>query len=298
MVKFIRLLAPFVPFVTETIYQNLVRSVQSGAYESVHHTAWLKEDETVIDQELLDQMDLARQVSSLGLGARNGAGLKVRQPLNKVLVYVGGKRTLSEELVSIVMDELNVKNFEFVEDASRLVTYRILPDNKLLGPKYGALFPKVRLALALQDPARVAASVSAGLPVPLELEGQSVELAPEEILVSTLPVEGLAVAADKLLTVAVDATVTPELRAEGLAREVVRRVQAMRKNANFNIDDRITTYYQAGDELAGVLQTWGDYIKAETLSTQLVAGLPPDGAHVETHDVDGEELVLGVQKDP
>jgi isoleucyl-tRNA synthetase len=141
----------------------------------------------------------------------------------------------------------------------------------------------------------VAASVAAGDSIALQVEGEMVELAPQEVLVSTHPVAGLAVAADKQITVAVDAALTPELKAEGLAREVVRRVQAMRKDAGFDIADRITTYYTAGDELRAVFQAWGDYIMAETLSTRLVAGESPPDAYRETHTVDTLELTLAVQ---
>ncbi|MFC2026193.1 isoleucine--tRNA ligase, partial [Chloroflexota bacterium] len=226
LIKFSRLLAPFIPFVTEAMYQNLVRSVFPNAHESIHHTDWPIADRQVVDERLLEQMSLARQIASLGLSARNSAGLKVRQPLAKVLVYDEEGRKLDDDMVIIVTDELNVKGLDYVPEASSLVTYRIMPDNKLLGPKFGPLFPKVRSALSALDPLRVADSVAAGLPVALEVEGQTLDLAPEEILVTTEPAEGLAVAADKFTTVAVDATLTPELQAEGQAREVVRRVQA------------------------------------------------------------------------
>jgi isoleucyl-tRNA synthetase len=128
------------------------------------------------------------------------------------------------------------------------------------------------------------------------VDGEAVELAPEEILVQTQPSAGLAVAADKGVTVAVDATITPELRAEGLAREVVRRIQTMRKDAGFSIDDRITTSYVAEGELAEVMAAWGDYIRAETLTTQLVAGPAPAGAYSESHTIEGIALTLGVKK--
>jgi isoleucyl-tRNA synthetase len=296
LVKLARLLAPFTPFVTEAMYQNLVRSTRPEAYESVHHTAWPQADLACVDEPLLQEMELARQIASLGLSARNSAGIKVRQPLAKVLVYAGNKRQLNDELVDIVMDELNVKQFEFVEEAGQLVNYRILPNNKLLGPRFGAQFPKVRATLAEADATAIADKVDAGANVAIDLEGQTIHLSPEEVLVQTEPAEGLAVAADKLVTVAIDANITPELHAEGLAREVVRRVQAMRKDAGFNIEDRITTYYQAEDELAQVFQAWSDYIRAETLSTELVAGRPPSGAFVETHQVDGQSLELGVKQ--
>jgi isoleucyl-tRNA synthetase len=241
-------------------------------------------------------MELARQVASLGLAARNSAGLKVRQPLARALAYAGGKRSLSEELVEIITDELNVKQFSLVEQASQLVRYQVLPDNKLLGPRFGASFPKVRLALQSADPNVVAASVQDGLPVSLEVDGQMVELSAQEILVQTHPAEGLAVAADKLVTVAVDAAITPELRAEGLAREVVRRIQAMRKEAGFDISDRITTFYQASGEFAEVFQAWSAYIQAETLSIRLVAGEAPARAYTEAHNIEGQELKLGVMR--
>jgi isoleucyl-tRNA synthetase len=297
LVKLSKILAVFTPFVTEVIYQNLVRSVQEKAYESIHHTDWPAADTLVIDERLVNQMTLAQRIASLGLSARSGAGIKVRQPLSKVLVYVGqGRAELSDELIDIVSDELNVKGFEFVADPEVLVAYRILPNNKLLGPKFGAQFPQVRAALERLDPTEVANLAEAGELVPITVNGQTIRLSPEEILVDTQPVEGLAVSADKMVTVAVEAAITPSLRAEGLAREIVRRVQAMRKNADFNIEDRITTYFLVKGELADVFETWADYIKAETLSTELIAGSPPGGAHIENHKVDGMDFTLGVQQ--
>jgi len=294
LIKLGLLLAPFTPFVTEAMYQNLVTGVMPKAHGSVHHCAYPQADPGVIDEQLLGQMELARQIASLGLSARNSAGLKVRQPLEKVLVHAGSRRELSAELVEIVEDELNVKGFEFVDEPRQLVDYYLLPDNKLLGPRFGAQFPHVRAALAEADAEAIAVSVSAGEPVKLDVDGKSITLSPEEILVQTQPVEGLAVAADKYLTVALDTTITPGLRAEGLAREIVRRVQAMRKDAGFNIEDRIVTYYQANDDLAQVFHTWGEYIQQETLSNDLVAHAPPEASHVEEHAIDGEQLTLGV----
>jgi isoleucyl-tRNA synthetase len=297
LIKLGKLLAPFTPFVTEVMYQNLVRSVQPEAYESVHHCDWPQVDEAAIDGELLGQMALARRIASLGLGARGSANIKVRQPLAKAMAYVGDARAeLSDELVAIVADELNVKQFEFVAEEGALVSYRLLPDNKLLGPKFGSRFPKVRAALAAADPGTVVNRVRAGLSVTLEVDGGSVDLAPEEVLIQTQPAEGLAVAADKGVTVAVDAVITPELAAEGLAREVVRRVQTMRKDAGFNIEDRITTWYVAAGELADVMLAWGDYIRAETLSRDLVAGQPPADAYAETHKIEGASITLGVRR--
>jgi isoleucyl-tRNA synthetase len=297
LVKMGRALAPVIPFVTEVMYQNLVRGVFDDAHESIHHTDWPAADAAAIDEDLVYQMDLARRVASLGLSARGNAGLKVRQPLAKVLAHVSeGSAELSDALVAIVADELNVKGLEFVADAGTLISYKVLPNNKLLGPKFGADFPKVRAALAALDPADIAAKVAAEEPVTLEFNGETVSLTTEEVLVSTEGAEGMAVAADKLVTVAIDTVLTPELKAEGLAREVVRRIQAQRKNADFNIEDRITTWYVADGELAEVFETWGEYIQAETLTTELVAGEPPAEAFVEKHKVEGTEVTIGVKQ--
>jgi isoleucyl-tRNA synthetase len=296
LVKLTRALAPFTPFVAEVMYQNLVRAVYPQAYESVHHTSWPLADPSTADDALIEQMALARRIASLGLSARSGENLKVRQPLSKVLVHVGSKAALRDELVEIVTDELNVKSLEFVEEEGRLVSYKLLPDNKLLGPKFGARFPKVRQALQAADPAKTAANVRDGLTVSLQVDGDRVDLDPSEILVQTQPVEGLAVAADKLITVGIDAAITPELRLEGLAREIVRRVQAMRKDAGFNIEDRITTWYQTDSELAEVFRRWADYIQSETLTTELLFAQPPDGVYVEKHILDGAALVLGIKQ--
>jgi len=298
LVKLARTLSPFTPFATEVMYQNLVRAVSPQAHESVHHTDWPKADLGAIDEKLVEQMALARSIASLGLSARGNAGIKVRQPLAKALVHVSqGRAELSNDLVDIVADELNIKDFRFVAEAGTLVTYQVLPNNKLLGPKFGSRFPALRKALATLDPAFVAHQVAVGEKIDLALEdGTTTTLATEEILIQTQPAEGLAVAADKIVTIGIDSIVTPELRAEGLAREVVRHVQAMRKDAGFNIEDRITTYYQTSGEMAEVFQTWGDYIRTETLSTQLTASQPPSGAFVETHDIEGVSLTLGVKQ--
>jgi len=297
LVKMTRALAPVMPFITEVMYQNLVRGVLPNAYESVHHTDWPEADMAVIDEKLLNQMDLARRVASLGLSARSNANLKVRQPLAKVFVHVSqGKAELSSELVDIVADELNIKALEFVKEANTLVSYKVLPNNKLLGPKFGADFPKVAAALRSMNPAQVVGGIAAGEDVTFELNGETVALTGEEILVSTEDAENMAVAADKVVTVGIDTVVTPELKAEGLAREVVRRIQTQRKNADFNIEDRITTWYVASDEFDKIFAEWGEYIKSETLTTELTAGEPSPDAFVEQHKIEGLEITLGVKR--
>jgi isoleucyl-tRNA synthetase len=217
--------------------------------------------------------------------------------LAKVLIHVReGSAELSAGLVEIVVDELNVKTLEFMSDVDALVRYKVLPNNKLLGPRFGPDFPKVSAALRSLNPSQVAASIAAGEMVIFELNGETVSLSGEEVLVSTESAAGWAVAADKLVTVAIDTTLTPELIAEGLAREIVRRIQTQRKNADFNIEDRIRTWYMVSDDLAKVFTEWAEYIRSETLTTELIAGEPPAEAFVEKHKFEGKEVTIGVKR--
>ncbi|MFC1936171.1 isoleucine--tRNA ligase [Chloroflexota bacterium] len=299
MVKLIKTLAVFVPFVTEVMYQNLVRGVWDGANESIHHCDWPTVDEATLDEKLVYEMDIARRIASLGLSARNTAGIKVRQPLAKVMVY--SKEAVDElpdYLAEVVLDELNVRALEFVSDVEALVAYRILPNNQLLGPKFGSQFPAVRAALEALDGGGVNQKVSAGEPVMITLDGEPVELAPEEVLVETQPAEDLAVAADKLITAAIDTVITPELRAEGLAREFVRRVQDLRKQADFEISDRIKVYYQASEALAAAVEEHKAYVMDEVLAVELLAKKPPKEAFTPDAPLtfDGEELLVGVEQ--
>lgn len=292
----IKVLAPITPFVTEVMYQNLVRSVNPAAPESVHHCDWPAADKTAIDQTLLDQMDLARRIASLGLGARGSANIKVRQPLARALAHVGQDAGLSDELTAIVIDELNVKSLEFVSEAGELVSYKVLPNLKLLGPKLGKLVPAVKQALEQADADALVAKANAGKSVTLHVEGQDIELTAEEIVVQTEPAEGLAVTADKVITVGVDVVITDDLAAEGLARELVRRIQTMRKDAGFDISDKIIVYYQAEGTVHRVFKGWADYIKAETLAVEIDHQLIPEAAFQRKEKVEGLDVMLGVKR--
>ena len=297
LVKLIKLLAPLTPFVTEVMYQNLVRAMQPGAYDSVHHCDWPEADVAVVDDTLLDQMALARQITSLGLGSRGSANIKVRQPLAAALAYVQEDGTAwSDTYTAIVCEELNVKALQFVEREAQLLSYEVLPNNKLLGPRLGATLGRVRTALTQADAGAVVQNVQSGDPVILSIDGETYELAPDEVLIRTHPADGLAVATDRGVTVAVETDITQELRTEGLARELVRRIQVMRRDAGFNIADRIVTYGLSDGPLSDALLTWSDYVKAETLSIDLVAGAPPSEAYSEEHRIDGMAITLGVQR--
>jgi isoleucyl-tRNA synthetase len=298
LVRLIRALAPLTPFIAEEMYQNLVTGQFKNAHQSVHHTLWPKEDKKAIDEGLITEMGLARQIASLGLSARGNANLKVRQPLAKALVHTeSGISKLPDYLSDIVKDELNIKELKFVKQAGELVTYRLMPDNARLGPQFGADFPKLRKAIEDQlDAAEAKAAFDASEVVSVKLGKETVELTALDVKVFSQPAAGLAVSAEKGVTVGLDTAITAELKAEGLAREIVRRIQDLRKKADFNIEDRINTYYQVDGELLKVLEEWGDYIKSETLSEQLSAGDSPEGAFSEEQKVDGAKVILAVEK--
>ncbi|MGB2962764.1 MAG: class I tRNA ligase family protein [Anaerolineales bacterium] len=296
LVKMSRALAPVIPFLTEQIYQNLVRSVFSDAHQSIHHTLWPEVDQSAINQKLIDQMRLARETASQGLSARSNVGIKVRQPLAQVLVHVKeGRAELDEELIEIVQDELNVKDLAFVQDAESLLSYKILPDNRALGPKYGADFPKIQAALSEKDPDEISGLVNEGKNIPLDLEGKQILLMPEEVFIRTEAAQGLSTVDSKLLTVAIETEITPDLRDEGLAREIIRRIQDFRKQADFDISDRINLVYTASPLLKQAIETHRDYIMEETLAVEMNESDPEAGMFTGTATFEGEEATLGLK---
>lgn len=297
LVKLGRLIAPITPFVTEVMYQNLVRGTQPQAFESVHMTYYPVTDSNAVNELLLREMRLARNIASLGLSARGNANQKVRQPLARALAFVGLNQTsLGEELAEIVKDELNVKELVLTQEEGSIVKYRILPDNKLLGPRFGKKFPALRAALGARNASEIARLVGAGETVRIEVEGETAELAPGEVLVQTTAAEGLAVATGEGISVAIDTTLTPELAQEGLAREFVRAVQTMRKDAGFNIQDRIVIRYETTSRIVrDMLGAFADYIKRETLTNELGEGELAGGFADETR-VEGENVKISIKR--
>lgn len=299
LVRLVRVLAPFVPFVTEVMYQNLVRGVQPSAHESVHHTLWPQAEAQTIDERLISQMALAREAASLGLSARNSANIKIRQPLGRALVYAGAQGGgLSEELADLVRDELNVKVLEFVEEEGRLVNYRLAGEGRLLGPKYGALYPRIRQALGAVDASAAVRRLQAGQSIELQVGDETVTLLPEEVIINAEPAAGLAVASEKGVTLAIDTTITPSLRAEGLVRDLVRYVQTLRKDADFALDDRITVALLGlNEEARAAVAEFDGYFRQETLATTVL--FEDDGAAWDAADrqkLDGQPVEVRVRR--
>ena len=293
LVTLTKLLGPFIPFMTEAMYQNLVARLGDGR-ESVHLEDYPVADEALVDPELSEAVRLAMRLSSLGRAARSKAGIKVRQPLQKVLVLLASpqERALLDQVSAQVVDELNVKELALLERETEVMEFSVRPNPALLGPKYGRDLPKVTAALASADPVAVATQVRAGRPV----EVGEFTLEPEEVTVEARDLPGYATATDGRYTVAVTTELTPELAAEGLARELVHRIQNMRKAAGFDIADRIVTYYRGDPEVEAVVEAKGDYIGQETLSARLQRGEPEPGAYVETINVNGHRVTVGVKR--
>jgi isoleucyl-tRNA synthetase len=307
-----KLVAPFTPFMSEELYRNLTGQLgdraqgtghrTEGVAESVHLASWPKVDESLLDERLVADTEALLEAVSLGRAARKGANLKVRQPLAELWLRTSGQAATEgvRRFEAELRDELNVKEVRYLDAASELVEYRFRPNLKLVGRKYGKLVPALTAVLkgVAGEEARAAAhAVEAGRPVTFVVDGQPLELLPEELLVESSAPEGYAVAEGDGTLVALNTTVTPELRLEGAARDLVRSVQDARKGAGLAISDRIALFLEApgqGELLEQTLAAWGEYLRGETLATSLTVGAAPAGSHTESATFGDGEAVLGV----
>ena len=291
----VKLLAPFIPFTTEEIYQNLVRNVDPKAPESVHHNSWPKPNEELIDEDLMTDMDLAIKVCELGRSARSRSGIKLRQPLLRVII-VADEKTLERigKLKDLIMEELNVKDLRLSTEKEEILKYAIKLRPQILGRKYGKLLPRIQKTIEEMDVKTLAELFKSGKSVTVKINGEEIDLLPEEVEVLTNPKEEYAIAEEDGLLVAVDTRITEALRKEGFARDIVRRIQNQRKEAGFKIADWIETYYETGPELSAVFEEFEEYIANETLSKVIRKSKPPKNAHVATYEIGGETLKIGL----
>ncbi len=265
-----RLLAPFVPFISETMYRNLVCSVRPEAPPSVHQTSWPEHRPERLDSELLEQTAIVQRIVGLGRAARNESRLKVRQPLGRLLVRVpddAAERAVHRHGEQI-LEELNVKSIELLARDAELVSYRIKPNLPLLGKRYGKLIPAIRTHLATADAAAIAAAAARGETQYVEIAGERVELPPESLLIETSSAEGFACAEEGGYLVGLDTTLTDELKREGLARELVRAVQDARKQAGLEVADRIVLDIEGDAVVTDALDAHREYVMSETLASR------------------------------
>jgi len=298
-----QLIAPFTPFLAESLWQNLVakpmNAVKAGsAAESVHLCDYPAGDAAAVDVQLSERMNLVRHISSLGRQARTAASLKVRQPLARVEVILADNthQTWLEEHAGVIAEELNVKQVEFSDEPDKYVEHEVLPNFKLLGKKLGKLMPKIKPALASQSGAELLANLRDNGKIDLVIDGQAVELLPEEIEIRLQAKPGWAAANDKGVVVVLATEVTPELLAEGLARDLVRVIQDRRKETGCEFTDRINVgVVSAAPELIGAVESFREYIAAETLAAKLTTQAIPNAAPFATKVGDADvELYLQV----
>ena len=294
LVTVVKLLAPFTPFIAEELYQNLVRSVDAEAPESVHLCAWPVADEEAIDAGVSFDMAAARRVVELGRAARNAAAVKTRQPLAEVVVALPEAEARAvEALRDVVLDELNVKDLRVVADEGELVAYTVKPNLKVLGPRLGKQIGALQTALKAADADALVAELKASGAVTIGLAEGELRLVAEELLVETGSPEGYQVESDAGRTVALATHVDDALRQEGVARELVHAVQLARKNADLCIEDTISLVLAVPDELRPLVEHYAATIKAETLASELVLG-EDGGEHRETARVEGHDVGVGL----
>ena len=283
--------APFTPFMSETMYQNMVRTVDKSAPESIHLCDWPKKDESFIDPDLEANMAAVLDIVVLGRSARNAANIKNRQPVASM--YVQGK-ALPDMYVSIIADELNVKEVRFVDDASSFISYRVKPQLKTLGPRYGKLLPKINQYLAGEGVGNaVVAAHNRGESYKFDIDGTEISLAAEDVLVSTEENAGFVTVTEHDLSVVLDTNLTPELIEEGFVREIVSKVQTMRKEAGFEVTDHIVLSHHGNSLIEGIFARHGAEIAADTLADSIKLG---SAGYVKDWEINGESVTLGVEK--
>ena len=296
-----KLLAPFTPFISEEIYRNLEGERGNGAPESVHLCDYPACNKNLVDSELERNMAVARKLVTLGRAARNKVNIKIRQPLSEMVAVLQDSRDQKavHEMATIIKEELNVKSIRVAEDVSEFVDYRVKPRFDLLGPKYGKLMRRVVTGLESLNPREIVARLEVEGSVDVPCGEETVPVLAEELVVETVEQEGFAIESEGDVTCALHTELSPELVMEGLAREMVNKIQTMRKEADFNVEDRIVTVFWSDSEVEKACMLHKGYIMEETLSRDLVYGgesglAEPVGEHSREWDLNGHLTVISV----
>ena len=298
LVTVAKLLAPAMPFLAEELYQNLILSVDEAASESVHLARWPEVLPEMIDESLNRDMALVMRLVSLGHSARQKANRRVRQPLAEAAFSVGNasERKAVEAYADLFTDELKVKEVRLLDAATEAISHTVKPLPKQLGQKYGNRFPAIQKAILAMNAEDSAHILLAGKSLKVQVDGDWYDILPEEVEVRALAKEGFAVAEEGAYVAALVTDLTPELVQEGLAREFVRRVQDLRKGAEFDVADRIELHVDASPGLKSAIEAHREYITAETLTSNLVFGNSPQGASTAEDQFEGETMKVGLVK--
>ncbi len=292
LVEVCKAAAPMIPFMTEDIYQNLVRSIDKDAKESIHLCDFPVADEAYIDKELEENMDKVLKMVVMGRACRNAANIKNRQPIGQMYVKAGFD--LPEFYQDIVKEELNVKNVKFTDEVREFTSYTFKPQLKTVGPKYGKLLGGIKVALSSLDGNAAMDELNAADALKLDVNGQEVTLFREDLLIESAQMEGYVSESDNGITVVLDTNLSEELLEEGFVREIISKVQTMRKEANFEVMDNIAITYEGSEKAEAVFAAHAQEIGAETLAVS-VDKKAPEG-YTKEWKINGENVVLGVEK--
>ena len=284
--------APMIPFMTEDIYQNLVRSVDKDAPESIHLCDFPTVNEAWIDKDLEADMKELLEIVVLGRACRNTANIKNRQPIGTM--YVKAEKKMSEFYTDIIADELNVKEVKFADDVESFISYSFKPQLRTVGPKYGKLLGGIRQALTDINGTAAMNELRINGVLKLDINGNDVELTEEDLLIETAQTEGYVSESDGETSVVLDTNLTPELIEEGFVREIISKIQTMRKEAGFEVMDKIVVYAHGNDKIQDVMKTHEDEIKSEVLADEMVLG-ETDG-YVKEWNINKEAVTMGVKK--
>ena len=284
--------APMIPFMTEDIYQNLVRSVDKDAPESIHLCDFPTVNEAWIDKDLEADMKELLEIVVLGRACRNTANIKNRQPIGTM--YVKAEKKMSEFYTDIIADELNVKEVKFADDVESFISYSFKPQLRTVGPKYGKLLGGIRQALTDINGTAAMNELRTNGVLKLDINGNDVELTEEDLLIETAQTEDYVSESDGETSVVLDTNLTPELIEEGFVREIISKIQTMRKEAGFEVMDKIVVYAHGNDKIQDVMKAHEDEIKSEVLADEMVLG-ETDG-YVKEWNINKEAVTMGVKK--
>ena len=284
--------APMIPFMTEDIYQNLVKSIDASAPESIHLCDFPEVHENWIDPKMEEDMADLLEIVVMGRAARNTANIKNRQPIGTM--YVKSEFQLSEFYKEIIEDELNIKEVVFKDDIADFISYSFKPQMRTVGPKYGKLLNKIKATLSELDGNKAMAEIKSTGELKLDIDGQEIVLLEEDLLIDMAQMEGYVSESDHTITVVLDTNLTPELIEEGFVRELVSKIQTMRKEAGFEVMDKIRVYAKDNDKIVSIMKNHGDEIKSEVLAEEIVTG--ETKGYEKEWNINSEKVTMAVER--
>jgi isoleucyl-tRNA synthetase len=292
LVQLSKLAAPYVPFMTEEIYQNLVVNLDKSAPESIHLSSYPSHNENYIDKELEDNMEEVLEIVVLGRACRNTANIKNRQPIGKM--YVKADDKLSDFFMDIIADELNVKEIIFTDDVRKFTSYSFKPQLKTLGPKFGKQIGAVRQLLSEINGNEAMDEINATGKLSLTLDGSEINIEKDDLLIEATQAEGYISDSDYGITVVLDTKLSEELIEEGFVREIISKLQTMRKDADFEVMDHIRISSEGNDRIKGIIERNTEVIKSEVLADDIL--LDKLQGYTKEWNINGEQVTLGVEK--